>query len=86
MRHEDDYARSLADDAVRQRRKGMLGLTHISPLSKFAAELRNEGRVEVGRGRRGCGSISFRRARLRLLSSSSPSRYFRNKSQDVCSV
>jgi hypothetical protein len=47
VREGDDAPRSLRDAAVRERRKAMLGLPHIAPLTAYAARLRERGLGEV---------------------------------------
>lgn len=47
MMPDDDAPRSMRDPAVRERRKAMLGLPHVSGLAAFAAKLRERGSVEV---------------------------------------
>src|SRR5690242_12415653 len=43
----DDYPRSMRDAGVRQRRRAMLTLPHVAPLTAYAAELRLRSSVEV---------------------------------------
>src|SRR5580700_5316391 len=43
----DDAPRSMRDPEVRKRRKAMLDLPHIAPLTAFAAKLRERGLMEV---------------------------------------
>ena len=43
----DDAPRSMRDAQVRARRKAMLDLPHVVPLTAFAAKLRQRGSVEV---------------------------------------
>jgi hypothetical protein len=44
---DDDSPRSMRDPGVRQRRRAMLSLPHIAPLTAYAAKLRLRGCVEV---------------------------------------
>jgi hypothetical protein len=44
---EDDRPRSIRDPGVRERRRAMLSLPHIAPLTAYAAKLRDRGSVEV---------------------------------------
>ena len=43
----DDAPRSMRNAGVRSRRKAMLDLPHIAPLTDFATRLRERGSVEV---------------------------------------
>ena len=43
----DDAPRSMRDAGVRERRKLMLDLPHVAPLTAYAAKLRERGSVEV---------------------------------------
>ena len=43
----DDSPRSLRDLAVRERRKAMLNLPHVAPLTAYAAKLRDSDSIEV---------------------------------------
>lgn len=43
----DDGPRSMRDAGVRERRRGMLSLPHVEPLTAYAARLRENGSVEV---------------------------------------
>ncbi len=47
VRLGDDAPRSMRDAGVRERRKAMLSLLHVAPLTAFAAKLRERGSVEV---------------------------------------
>ena len=47
VREGDDAPRSLRDAAVRERRKAMLGLPHVAPLTAYVARLRERGFGEV---------------------------------------
>jgi len=44
---DDDRPRSMRDAGVRLRRRAMLSLPHIAPLTAYAAKLRLRGSVEV---------------------------------------
>ncbi|MGH9645725.1 MAG: uracil-DNA glycosylase [Bryobacteraceae bacterium] len=44
---KDDYPRSMRDAGVRDRRRAMLTLPHVAPLTAYAAKLRLRGSVEV---------------------------------------
>src|ERR1700733_350011 len=44
---KDDDPRSMRDAGGRQRRRAMLTLPHIAPLTAYAAKLRLRGAVEV---------------------------------------
>ena len=43
----DDAPRSMRDKTVQHRRRAMLGLPHVAPLTAFVAKLRERGNVEV---------------------------------------
>jgi hypothetical protein len=43
----DDYPRSLMDMETRRRRRALLSLPHIAPLTAYASALRLRGSVEV---------------------------------------
>jgi hypothetical protein len=43
----DDAPRSMRDAGVRERRRAMLSLPHVVPLTAYAARLRERGSVEV---------------------------------------
>jgi hypothetical protein len=45
--NDDDAPRSMRDAGVRERRKAMLNLSHVAPLTAYAAKLRGRGPVEV---------------------------------------
>ena len=47
MKVDDDLPRSLANADARERRKTMLDLPHVAPLTEFAARLRRRGIGEV---------------------------------------
>lgn len=47
MTADDDAPRSMRDAGVRERRKRMLNLPHIAPLTAYAAKLRARASVEV---------------------------------------
>src|ERR1700682_1396185 len=44
---DDDSPRSMRDVGVRQRRRAMLSLPHVAPLTAYAAKLRLRDSVEV---------------------------------------
>jgi len=44
---DDDHARSMRDEAVRQRRRAKLSEPHITRLTAYAAKLRGFGKGEV---------------------------------------
>ena len=47
LQMNDDNPRSMRDDGVRQRRRAMLNLPHVAPLTAYAARLRLRDSVEV---------------------------------------
>lgn len=77
----DDAPRSLRNAEVLQRRKAMLALSHVAPLTEYAAKLRGAGSVEVpslirlteGR-RRKCYSYSKNPARSLQIQGSEKAR------------
>lgn len=65
----DDAPQSLRNVEVLQRRKAMLALSHVAPLTEYAAKLRGRGSVEVpgfdrtDRGTKGASAIPIRKTR-----------------------
>ena len=45
--HPDDYPRSMRDPEVRRRRREMLTMPHVAPLTRYATRLRARPNVEV---------------------------------------